>query len=323
MNTKWHKAIVMILGLGLCGYRRAVAEPNPLLGQNAPQKNSSTRAVVRSVQAAPAPAVASMKSSLVLCEIVQCGTPAPPTVTLVNKTPVDPARPAIVSPYLNVVVNGENFNDKNGSFGTIVLTLKPQNFPFAYEFVLQNMQWSDKAAIGQVPRILGFIDQPASLQVRRTDGVWSAPVPVQFYAERDVKWLWSGNVPGQGITCSNSADQNQCNSWSDFGATGPPADLGNGTSNLSLFAVHNSFLGTESGVDQFHVLLKNGWAYRDRYGPAIGAKSCEATDPSAARAVFTKISAAEFTFAVQWTSVCQFDYGIWVSIEGPIGVPPN
>ena len=323
MKTKWHKAITMILGLALCFYQRAVAAPNAPPAQNAPQKNTSTRAVVRSVQTLPAPGVASLKSSLVLCEIVQCGTPAPPTVTQVNKMAVDPAQPAIVSPLLNVVVNGENFNDKNGNFGTLVLMLKPPNFLSPHEFVLQNMQWSDKAAIGQVPQIIGFVDQPASLQVRRPDGVWSAPVPVQFYAERDVKWLGSGNVPGQGITCSNSADQNQCNSWSDFGATGPPADLGNGSNNLALFGVHNSFLGTETGVDQFHVLLKNGWTYKDRYGPTIGTKSCEAADPAAARAVFTKISPAEFAFAVQWTSVCQFDYGIWVSIEGPIGVPPN
>jgi len=325
MNTKWHKTIAIFLALVLCVYERAGAAPNPPGMQNAPQKNSSTRAVVRSVQAAPSPAVASLKSSLVLCEIVQCGTPAPPTVTQVNKTPVDPAQPAMVSPYLNVVLNGENFNDKNGNFGTLVLMLKPPNFLLPHEFVLQNMQWSDKAAMGQVPRILGFIDQAASLQVRRPDGVWSAPVPVQFYAERDVKWLGSGNVPGQGIACSNTADQNQCNSWSDFGATGPPADFGfgGGSDTLALYGVHNSFLGSASGVDQFHVLLKNGWVYRDRQGPTIGAKSCEAADPAAARAVFTKISPAEFAFAVQWTSVCQFDYGIWVSIEGPVGVPPN
>jgi len=274
------------------------------------------------------PVSVSLKSSLVLCEIVQCGTPAPPTITQINKVSVDPVRPVAVSPEGVVVVNGENFNDKNGTYGTLVLIFGDPHVAAHQEFLLQSPQWSDKAAIGQVPKMTGFLDQLASVQIRRSDGVWSAPVTVQFLAARQVMWLSSGNVPGQGIICSNNADQNQCNSWSDFGANGPPVDLiFKGPGNSTLFGVHNSFLGSASGVDQFHISLKNGWIFRnrdkDRVGPLLGWRSCEAANSSVVNAQFTAISPSEFTFSVQWTSTCQFDYGMWLSIEGPIGVPPN
>lgn len=287
------------------------------------QQKTPTRAIAAPAPSPTAGGPQTLRFSSVLCQIVECGTPAPPNVTSVDKLPLDPNHPVTVTPGGHVVLNGTNFNDKNGQFGKLVLIIGDPNNFLHLEFPLLGLQWSDDAAMGTIPAISGHIDQLAHLQLRRSDGVWSVPLPVQFYAERDVTFLTANSMAQGGIECSTNADQNQCNFWSDFGAKNPPPDLGGSPNSLAIYAVHNSFLGTENGVDQFHLTLKNGWVFRDRAAPFIGTSSCQWSDPSALSSTFSRASASDFTYTIQWTSTCQFDYGMWLMIIGPKGVSPN
>jgi hypothetical protein len=269
-------------------------------------------------------------SSWILCPIVDCGTAAlaAPAVLSVNKSPIDPNRPVTVTPGGTVVLNGNNFADKNGQFGTLVLLMP---YGFLQQIPLQEVRWGNRAVMGTIPALIsGVRDTITHLQVRRSDGVLSAPVPVQFRAQREFGYM-STNLPQSSIQCSNNADQNQCNSWSDFGSQALPPELPAAAAPhaVGVFGVHNSFQGSESGVDHFNVSLKNGWVVNNWGGPLSVETGCAgdfggngATNQVSAS--FVKLaSPSDFAVTVQWTSACQLEYGIWVGIEGPAGVPAN
>lgn len=321
MKTHWNAAVVAVLSFFLT--QQSVLTANSVLSPSDLQQKTQTRTIAAPAPSAPLGGNQTLKFSPVLCPIIDCGTPAPPAISLIDKLPVDANQPPTVTPGGKVVLNGTNFNDKNGQFGTLVLLIGNPNIFLHQEFPLQDLRGSDDAAMGTIPAMSGFIDQLAHLQLRRSDGVWSVPLSVQFYAERDVANLSASSVAQSGITCSKNADQNQCNTWSDFGAQSPPIDVGTYPNFPAIFAVHNSFLGTENGVDQFHISLKNGWVYRDRRGVFVGKSSCVWPSETVLVSTFSKASPADFTITVPWTSTCQFDYGMFMTIEGPKGVPPN
>ncbi len=313
--------LAVLLSITLLPWETAGGETPVVL--SAAQQKKQTRPIGAAAPPGTAATGQSSRSSFVLCQVVACGTPAPPTITSINKLPVNPSQPVTITPGGKVVLNGTNFSDKNGKFGTLVLLMGDPRALLHREFPLQDLQWSDEAAIGTIPLITGFTDQPAQLQLRRSDGMWSVPLLVQFYADRDVTVLSASSVAQSGIICSRNADQNQCNSWSDFGATGPPPDLAFLYKNMTVYAVHNSFLGTETGSDQYRIVLKNGWVYRERQGPVVGPSSCEWPGHSVLSSTLAETSRSDFTITVQWTSTCQFDYGMWLMMEGPKGIPPN
>lgn len=310
------KALLLIYVLSaeppvMAQFPRSGAAPAP--------RSIQTRAIATPVQPWPVGMNPGVKSSTVLCEIVNCGTADPPSVTQINRSPIDPTRLAPVTPGGSVLVNGSNFNDANGNFGTLVLMIGDPRVARRKEFVLVNAQWSDRAVLATIPGsmpntvIQGFTDQLASLQVRRSDGVWSAPVTVQFIAERVSVRATSSMVPIQVTQCSTNGDQNQCMKWADF-----PADTSDSWG--TIFGKHNSFWGTESGVDRYALALKNGWVVWWADG-GINSNGCPANSPAQGTLQGYAPGASSVMLSLVWTTSCQLRYEYQFVLQGPVGVP--
>jgi hypothetical protein len=276
-----------------------------------PTQTSGRQQVSMSVMSPPTPTNLPTLSSTLLCGIVDCG----PTKVISQPPPiiaeVSPA--SVIEPGGNVLVHGTDFNGRNGSYGMVVLIVGDPRALSHREFVLQNTQWSNKAAFGQIPSdISGLIDQAAWLQVRRTDGVNSDPVKVQFTARRTTGALSRSDF--QVEQCSQAADQNQCNTWADYS---PPWPL----YNWNFVGVHRVFLGKDTGTDTFHITLKNGWAltWGGQFGHWINFGGCDS--PGGASAPQSQVSGSDVTLTITWVSTCEIYYAGTMLIVGPQGVP--
>jgi hypothetical protein len=172
--------------------------------------------------------------------------------------------------------------------------------------------WSDGHAWGQIPGdISGVMDGPASIQIRRSDGVASDSYAVQFTAAKD-----SAIYPATDMkwnSCSSNADENQCDGWADFS---DPRSL----AGSSIVGQHTKFLKSgspESSDDYYTLNLKNGWTWNHGIGSTY--------DPVCIGDLFsyevTNNTPTEGTIKVHWQTVCQITYNISFSIHGPRGVP--
>jgi hypothetical protein len=275
---------------------------------------------IPAVPAAPAAAGLLTKASFSLCVVIQCQKPAPPVLTQINTQPVDPVNLVAVHPGDYVLVNGQNFlaNGPGNRMCAILLTdprthtqlqymlYDPQNPPDL------SAHWSDKAVYGMLAsNISGYPDQIAQLILTRGDGIESPPVKVMFVAARTYATLPPGDV--QLVKCSDAADQNACQGWADYSPPFTP----NSQNSWSYYGSHITFMGQNSGSDQYSVNLKNGWVI---YGVGFqhsGACPNDAMNLPPA----SLLAASQVTFAVSWVSQCQLSYAPWIQIMGPAGVP--
>ncbi len=149
------------------------------------------------------------------------------------------------------------------------------------------------------------------MQIRRTDGLNSDPVKVQFTAARVGTFLPVSDVQ---VQCSFAGDQDQCNTVADFS----PRDLLNDSEGLSGF--HRVFLGQASGTDQFSFTLKNGWVFSSVSSLEFGTNHC--SPQGALSPIPLPVGATQVTLNVSWSlSTCFITYAKTVFITGPRGVP--
>jgi hypothetical protein len=287
----------------------AWATATPTFAQIPPRPNGTQQVSPRPVSL-PRQATLPIKSSMLLCGIIDCG----PTQVISQPGPiitqVSPA--SVIEPGGNVLVRGTDFNAKNGSYGMVVLIVGDLRALSHREFVLQNTQWSNKAAFGQIPSdISGLVDQVARLQIRRTDGLNSDPVNVQFIAARVGTFLPVTDVQ---VQCSFAGDEDQCDAIADFSPKWSVKDFD------GLWGFHRVFLGQASGTDQFSFVLKNGWVFSSVSPLEFETNNCPLH--GALSPIPLPVGATQVTLNVNWSlSTCEIAYAKIVFITGPRGVP--
>jgi len=278
----------------------------------------------------PSPLNSGGNSSSILCE-VSVGCSGPVITQLVGAT-------SSITPGVNVLATGTNFNAPNGTYGKFVLILTDASSGSTKEFPLVNPkdsssapEWSNIAVYGQVPSsVVGVLDQQGWLQIQRTDGLKSAPVPVAFTAQLSFEILEPSCLHLD--QCSEGANQNQCNGWADFspliGFSAPSSRAG---LTPSYFDVHVSFTGQYLGTDQYSFTLINGWQYVlfDWWAnvDALGNGVCPGDHVGYPHfnQMGTQVgqfwSGGPFTFTLPWTSACQVDLWAYICVQGPAGTP--
>lgn len=281
------------------------------------QKNSATMQPAQQPTTPNPPQVGATHTAL--CMLADCNKPPKPVIN-----GIDPS--SAITPGGQVVLTGTNFNSNDHKNGDIVLTIGTksamtrrmtgQKFytqPYR-EAHLTVMGWSDGHAYGQIPGdISSVMDGPASIQIRRSDGLAADPYSVQFTAARAIDAYPASDMKWD--SCSHNGDENQCNGWADYSN---PRTAGS----ASIIGVHVKFLkngAPESGVDYYSFSLNNGWVWdQGRYGDY--SASCANLEDNAGEEVYDSSSTGG-KIKIPWQAACQIIYVNSVLINGPRGVP--
>ena len=258
-----------------------------------------------------------------------------------------------ITPGGVVLIKGCGFKDVGGQ---VVLSglKKFDNTPLpAVELDILNeggkYHWTNTQIIATVPNTITMVrDQPAKIQVIRPAVApepnpkqlrKSSELPVTFRAAREGKPLPGSDV--QAI-CSNAADDNSCNGFHHSNSSFCSPTFGINDAG-SAFGVHYTCAGIfdseDDGSDIFQATLKNDWVftgmdftattcqgnlciseYLNPVGTQAGIPSglCKAKSPTG----YSNLS----TFSVLTVKWCTKDnaivsYNIFLSMEGPVGVP--
>jgi hypothetical protein len=209
--------------------------------------------------------------------------------------------------------------------------------------------WSNTQIVAIIPDTITMVrDQPAKIQVIRPAVApepnpkqlrKSSELPVTFKAARQGKLL-----PGSDVQafCSDAADNNWCNGIHHFSSSFCVATFGINEAG-SAFGTHYTCTGIfdseDDGSDIFQATLKNDWVftgmdftattcqgnlciseYLNPVGTQAGIPSglCKAKSPTG----YSNLSTSS-VLTVKW---CTKDnaivsYNIFLSMEGPVGVP--
>jgi hypothetical protein len=246
------------------------------------------------------------KSSMVLCQIVSCVAPPKPEIT-------DVRAETYITPGGKVDVRGHNFFSSDMKGGSVMLTLV-HNYPTpqTIKYELKILGWTDQAAFGQIePDIQGVLDQWAWIQVGRSDGVSSDPFKVLFRPTRTTAVLPARDVAV--TACSQNADDNKCNAHVAF-------PWGFSDAGDTVYAWHSTYVGDDSGTDQYSLTPKNGW--RVTQIPFLQSGRCANDTASMTATSPLNVQGPPTTIInVSWNSACLSAYQFGVVLNGPVGVP--
>lgn len=231
---------------------------------------------------------------------------------------------AALSPGGKLYVKGSHFGVSKGKV-TLNLTM-----PISHAVDLSIEEWSDAKITATMPAgISGVVDHPATFQVRSTTGLTTSAWKVPFYATRQTKVLKSSDPAVKVVHCSTGGDYNKCNSLntstggSCFAKAIIPIIL-----TTSLYAQHvncDVAVDWDKGKDRYDVTLKNGWVFlkveyiHDQSSPS---EKVNFGDYAALRR--NLLGATSWKPEIEWEvspGPDQLEYGFWLTIEGPKGVP--
>ncbi len=167
----------------------------------------------------------------------------------------------LLRPGFIVAIAGCNFGTNAGT-ATLNMTKTGQKFALAYTFMAPGY-WSTDLLYLQVPTITGVPDQTANIVVTTATGAVSAPLQVDFVADRDAQFfdLAHGNIVSVNHACAHATTEDSC------GGALPNDPHWPGGRNF--IDVHYKFCcSSHNGTDVYSFKFANGWTFPDldRYG---------------------------------------------------------
>jgi hypothetical protein len=166
--------------------------------------------------------------------------------------------------------------------------------------------WREKELYGAF-RADGEPDQPAAIQVIRSDGAVSNEWPVMFIATKDFRLLPSNLIVSQ--CASNTYTFDQCE-----------IDPNSPDHNWTAFHQSNCCVTGDSGTDEYSLpTLHNGWVYDTIFVDELGMEK-----NTSFLGVIAQTGASQ-TIQVNWSISLHHEvlYALRVFIRGPRGVPFN
>jgi hypothetical protein len=231
---------------------------------------------------------------------------------------------AALSPGGKLYIKGEHFG---ASKGKITLNL---SMPIAHAIDLAIEEWSDAKITAKVPTgISGVMDHPATFYVRSSSGLSASAWKVPFYASRETRTLKSSDSAVKVVHCSTGGDYNKCNSLNTstggrcFAKAIVPIIL-----TTSLYAQHvncDVAVDWDRGKDRYDVTLKNGWIFLKVEYTSTKSSSSEKINFGDYAALRRNLpGTSSWKPEIEWEvspGPDQLEYGFWLTIEGPKGVP--
>lgn len=231
---------------------------------------------------------------------------------------------AALSPGGTLYIKGDHFGPQKGKI-TVSLSM-----PIAHTIDLAIEEWRDDKITATMPiGISGVMDHPATFYVRTSKGFESAAWKVPFYASRQSRVLTANDPAVKVAHCSTAGDYNKCNSLntstggSCFAKAIIPVIL-----TTSFYAQHvncDVAVDWDKGKDRWDVTLKNGWMFKKvEYisNKSSGSEKIDIGDYAALRQSLPGTSSWKPEIAWEVSpGPDQLEYGFWLTIEGPKGVP--